>query len=181
MTSMQPGSRRVSRRLRSRRWESGQASVELVIMIGPIFLTLIGVIAVVFYNAYSAIALTTVANDCAQTASQNVLTTWAENEGTEAFDSGRAGYGVGSAELIQSPVQPSMGANVLHSIAVVCSVEVPGREIVEGVNESVIYRRITWPLQVYRSCYDPAQPAVQISVVTDPATYEAPPRECGPN
>ena len=118
-------------------WEVGQASVELVIMIAPVFLTLFSVIAVVFYNAYSAIALTTVANDCAQVASQNVLTTWAESEGTGAFDAGRAGFGMGSAQLIDSPVRPEMGSNMLHSVAVICSVDVPGRELVEGVNESM--------------------------------------------
>ena len=172
-----------TRRTRQRRrgsWEAGQASVELVIMIVPVFLTLFSIIGVVFYNAYSAIALTTVANDCAQVASQNVLTTWAENEGTGAFEAGRAGYGVASAQLIESPVRPEMGSNLLHSVAVVCSVDVPGRQIVAGVNETTIFRRIAWPLQVFRSCYDSAQPAVLISVAVDPATDETPARECGP-
>lgn len=163
-----------------RHWERGQASVELVIMIGPIFLTLITIIGVVFYNAYAAIALTTVANDCAQTASQNMLTTWAEQEGTEAFEAGRSGYGVGSATLVESPVRPELGANTLHSVSVFCIIEVPGREIVEGLNESTIYRRIAWPLQVYRSCYDPAQPGVAVGEVEDPSGGESA-RECGPH
>ncbi len=173
--------KRLRRPLRRRgEWEAGQASVELVIMIGPVFLTLITIIAVVFYNAYAAIALTTMANDCAQAASQNVLSTWAENEGTEAFESGREGFGVGSAQLIESPVRPEMGSNLLHSVAVVCAVDVPGRQIVDGISEATIFRRIAWPLQVFRSCYDPAQPAVLISVAVDPATDETAARECGP-
>jgi len=180
---MKPTTHRLPRRRIGRRshWESGQASVELVIMIGPVFLTLFSIISVVFYNAYVSIALTTAANDCAQVASQNVLTTWIANEGTEAFSSGRDGFGVGPAQLIDSPVRPEMGANALHSVSVVCSADIPGREIVEGLNESTIYRRIVWPLQSYRSCYDESQPALLVGDFDDPATSEPVARECGPN
>jgi hypothetical protein len=168
-------------------FERGQASVELVICL-PIFIVLIAFIGY-FYSAYqSRIALTTVANDCAQVGSMNFNQDWRDAQAQAAVNAGRAGYGITQANY-EGPTRIEMGVDSIRDITVYCQLAIvspngfirtdPTR--VDRSNPANLIREIAWPLQVYRSCYKPGMPAMYVGEAIAPGNEDVTQRLCDNN
>lgn len=167
--------------------ERGAAAVELVVCL-PIFLVLIGFIGVFYSQHQTRIALTTVANDCAQVGSMNFNQDWRDAQAQAAVDAGRAGYGITQANY-EGPTRIEMGGEGIRDIRVYCQLAIvspsgfmptdPLR--VDRANPANLIREIAWPLQVYRSCYKPGMPAMYIGASIAPGNEDVTRRMCDNN
>jgi hypothetical protein len=167
--------------------ERGAAAVELVVCL-PIFVVLIGFIGVFHSRYQTRIALTTVANDCAQVGSMNVNQDWRDAQAQAAVSAGRAGYGITQANY-EGPTQIEMGSEGIRNVRVYCQLAIvspngsmltdPTR--VDRSNPANLIREIAWPLQVYRSCYKPGMPAMYVGEAIAPGNEDVTQRMCDNN
>ncbi len=167
--------------------ERGAAAVELVICL-PIFVVLIGFIGM-FYSQYQKrIALTTVANDCAQVASMNYNQEWRDAQAQAVVSAGRVGYGITQANY-DGPTQVDWGTEAIRGVRVYCQLAIvcpscfdptdPTR--VDRSNPANLIREIAWPLQVYRSCYKDDLPAMYFGTAIAPGNEDVTQRLCDNN